>query len=210
MDIFQSVILGVVQGLTEFIPISSSGHLVLIRELFGWEDPGILYDAILHLGTLVAALIYFRRDIVNIALSLVKKESDAQYVQDRGRGLAANIVIATIPAAIVGFFMKDYIDEVFRNGYSTSIFLVVLGIIFLGVEYISSKKRIGTGKDLFSLSMSDAIFVGILQIAALLPGISRSGITISAGLFRGVRREDATRFAFLISIPIIARIWQSL
>lgn len=204
MTTFQSIILGIIQGCTEFIPISSSGHLVLAREFFGWEDPGLLYDAILHLGTLVAAILYFWKDLKNIALCLFRNIADAEYAQDRGKGLFVNIMIATIPAAIAGFLFEDLVDNAFRNVLSTSIFLVVLGLLFFGVEYFARKQRVGIGKDIFSLSMSDAAFIGVFQIISLLPGISRSGITIASGLFRGIRRSDATRFAFLLSIPIIA------
>ena len=194
MDILQAIILGIVQGATEFIPISSSGHLVLAREVFGWEDPGVIFDIFLHLGTLVAVLIYFRRDWLKIIRGLIGKSGDKR--------TAINLVIATLPAFVIGFLLNDYINSIFRHALWVSTFLIIVGLIFISAEKFANHKIIK--KDLNKSSWKDALIIGLAQALALLPGMSRSGITIAAGMFRSLKRTEATRFSFLMaSIAIL-------
>ncbi|MBU1177861.1 undecaprenyl-diphosphatase UppP [Patescibacteria group bacterium] len=194
MNILQAVVLGLVQGATEFIPISSSGHLVLAREVFGWEDPGVVFDIFLHLGTLAAVLIYFRRDWLKIIKDLFGRSGDKR--------TAINLVVATLPAFILGFLFNDYINSIFRHALWVSTFLIIVGLIFISAEKFASHKIIK--KDLDKVSWKDALLIGLVQALALLPGVSRSGITIAAGMFRSLKRTEATRFSFLMaSIAIL-------
>jgi undecaprenyl-diphosphatase len=200
MSIFQSIILGIVQGLTEFIPISSSGHLVIIREMLTWEDPGILYDVILHIGTLAAVIAYFRRDLAEFFTSLIRKNENTA----KWRNIAWYIVIATLPAAIIGFFAGGFIEENIRDITSTSLLMVAMGVVMLLAEYRVKVVDTRTLKTTSSMTAKDALAIGLAQIFALLPGISRSGMTISAGITRNMSRAESTRFSFLLSIPVIA------
>jgi len=194
MNILQAIILGIVQGATEFIPISSSGHLVLAREVFGWEDPGVIFDIFLHLGTLVAVLIYFRRDWLKIGKDLLGKTGDKR--------MAINLVIATLPAFVLGFLLNDYINSIFRHALWVSTFLIIVGLIFISAEKFASHRIIKKGSD--KIGWKDALIIGLAQALALLPGMSRSGITIAAGMFRSLKRTEATRFSFLMaSIAIL-------
>lgn len=188
MNIIQSTILGLIQGLTEFIPISSSGHLVLAREIFGIKDLGIAFDAFLHLGTLLAVLIYFRKDFTNTA-----KEKNIKFIKQ--------IIIAIIPAGIIGLLFEDVISDFFRDAWSVSIFMILVGIVFVLAELYNKKQK--DKKDIKKITLLDSLIIGLFQILALLPGVSRSGITISAGMFRKINRVEATRFSFIMSAVII-------
>lgn len=190
MEIIQSIILGLVQGLTEFIPISSSGHLVLVRKIFGFRDQGLAFDAVLHLGTLLAVILYFKKDWVEILKESSKKKK-----------LFWQIIIATIPAAIAGFLFEDLVTSFFRDILWVATFFILVGFIFLLAErYYDLKIK---KKELDHLTWKDSLIIGIAQIFALLPGISRSGVTITAGMFRFLRRTEAARFSFLMSTLII-------
>jgi undecaprenyl-diphosphatase len=194
MEILQAIILGAIQGLTEFIPISSSGHLVLTREIFNWEDPGIIFDIILHLGTLMAVIIYFRKDWIKIFKDLIDKKSN--------NNLLLLLILATIPTFIVGYLLNDYIESIFRDALWVAAFMIIIGLIFLLAEKYSSIKL--EKKDLTKSNWKDAILIGLFQIFSLLPGVSRSGMTISAGLFRSLKRTESTRFLFLIAAVAIS------
>ena len=195
MAIVEAFILGVIQGLTEFFPVSSSGHLVLVRKLFGFKDLGVTFDAILHLGTLIALVIFFAKDWMNLFTGLVNKAKREE------RKLLLWIVIGTIPVVIVGFFALDYLDNFFRDIIWVAAFLIITGFIFLIADKYDqfNLKR----KDLKETKLLDTILVGIAQAIALLPGVSRSGITISAGIFSKIKRVDAARFSFLLATPAI-------
>lgn len=193
----QALILGLVQGVTEFLPISSSGHLVLVPWLLGWEDPGLAFDAFLHLGTLVAVLVYFWRDLWGLALAWVGSL--------RGRGLsdpqarvAWLIIWGTLPAAIMGFTLEGLFERLFAAPGWVSILLLVTGLLLL----LGERARKSEGR-MESLTWLDALLVGLAQGVAIAPGISRSGATISAGLWRGLGREEAARFSFLLATPAI-------
>jgi undecaprenyl-diphosphatase len=198
MEISDSIILGVLQGISEFLPISSSGHLVLGEHYLGLNvDVLKSFDVIVHLGTLLAILIYFRSDIFKIITSLLgflnkRNKSDDPYVK-----LCGYILIGTIPAAFVGLLFEDYIDSMFRNFTSVGMFMLIVGIVYIFGEY--SHKRIGNRK----MTWHKALIIGLFQAVALIPGISRSGSTIVAGLFQGINRSEAARFSFLLGIPAI-------
>ncbi|MBO8158553.1 undecaprenyl-diphosphatase UppP [Thermosyntropha sp.] len=188
MTTLQAFILGMVQGLTEFLPISSSGHLVIFQHLFGLEEAPLTFDVLLHMGTLVAVFIAFWRDIV----AILKKPFDK---------LTFLILVGIIPAGLAGYFLEDYVSMAFE-----SLLVVGLGLIFTGAILKISENYANNNillKKAEEISYKDALFIGILQAFAILPGISRSGSTIAAGLFAGLDRDFAARFSFLLSIPVI-------
>jgi undecaprenyl-diphosphatase len=197
MEWWQAVVLAIVQGLTEFLPVSSSGHLVLFPRLFGWTDQGLAFDVAVHVGTLVAVLLYFRRDLLPLARGGLRwLGGDRQDVYGR---FALNLLVASIPVFIIGFLFKDYIETALRSPAVVAFQLAVFGIVLYVVDRMSAKRR-----DEQSLKMGEAVIIGCAQALALVPGTSRSGITMTAGLALGLTRESAARFAFLLSIPGIA------
>lgn len=186
MTIFQALLSGIVQGLTEFLPVSSSGHLALLQNSFGWSKPAVFFDICLHGATVFAVVLYFFGDIVSIL-----KRRDVK--------MMACIIIATIPAAIAGLLFEDKIEAAFGSSKVVSaLFFVTAAALFAGQWAI--KAREAGAK---AMSYPQALFVGIVQVIALLPGVSRSGMTVSSGLVAGVKKEEAFKFAFIISIPII-------
>ncbi len=186
MNIYQSIILGIVQGLTEFLPVSSSGHLVIIQSIFkNFKQPGISFDVFLHFGTLFSVLIYFRNEILDI-LRLKNKK------------WIFLIIIATIPAGIVGILFKDFIENLFNNPI-----LVAYALIFTGIILYCSDKIGSENKDDSNITFVDAAIIGIAQAFAIIPGISRSGSTVSVGIFCGLKRDVAIKFSFIMSIPAI-------
>lgn len=197
MEYFYSIILSLIQAVTEFLPISSSGHLVIVHQLIESELlDNLTFDVILHFGTLLALIVYFWQDLVKIvkgffiSLTTRKKRHENQ--------LSWLIIIGIIPALVVGYYLEDFIEQNFRSLPLVIIMLVVGGILFIIFEKISSKKR-----DLASMTLGDALVVGLFQILAFIPGTSRSGITIVGGLSRGFSRKESARFSFLMAIPII-------
>ena len=203
MLIIEAIVLGIIQGLTEFIPVSSSAHLIAIPKMLGWRDLGLSFDVALHAGTLVALLAYFWKDWVRIisefCAHIFKGEPYAKAAAGEPSGkLLVPIIIACIPAAIVGKLWDKKIESDFRNLLLISITLIVVSIIMLLAERAGKKQR---GID--RLNMVDYIVIGLAQALALVPGVSRSGITITAGLFRNMDRASAARFSFLLSTPII-------
>ncbi len=189
--------MGLVQGLTEFLPISSSGHLLLVQYFSWWPDLGLAFDAFLHLGTLLAVLIYFRKDILRLGRSVTDKNDKA------GRHILSLILIGIIPAGIVGYFFSDYIETSFR-----SILIVIFNLIFWGLVMAWADIRIEAWKKkrdrIEKMTWYHSLIIGLAQVFALIPGTSRSGITITAALFQGIDRKTAARFSFLMSVPLIA------
>ncbi len=187
MRFLQAIVLGLVQGLTEFLPVSSSGHLILLKKLFHIEAEtfGLTFDIALHVATLVAVVIVFRRDILHI----LKKPFQR---------LTLYLIIATIPAALVGFFFDDYIEEISASGGFLGIAFLITAAVLLLSEKVGKRY-----KETEQMSCVDAGLIGAAQAVAVIPGISRSGSTLSAGLFTGLKKEAALRFAFLMSIPVI-------
>jgi undecaprenyl-diphosphatase len=197
MTVFQALVLGILQGLAEFLPISSSAHLALAPWLFGWPEPGLAVDVALHVGTLVAVLVYFRDEWVKLivaALQIVRTRR-IQTVEQRR---AVFLIVATIPGGIAGLLLNDYAESTFRSPALIAIAMAVMGVVLWLVDTIRPATR-----PLESIAWSDAILIGIAQAAALLPGVSRSGATISAGLLRGFDRTAAARYSFLLSVPAV-------
>lgn len=201
MDIFQSIILGIVQGLGEFLPISSTAHLILVPYFTGWKDPGLAFDVALHLGTLIALVLFFGKDwiaIIKLALSnlkVIEYETDS-YLNNKN--ILWLIIIATIPGVIFGFLFENKAETVFRNPL-----LIAFTLSFFGLILLLSDKYLKHKKGISNIGIWDSIIIGLSQAVAIIPGVSRSGATITAGLFRGLNRVDAARFSFLLSTPII-------
>ncbi len=201
--IFQSIIIGIVQGLTEFLPVSSSAHLILLPKVLGWNDPFInsaAFDVMLHMGTLVALLVYFWRDLVRYAVAAVAAIRERSIGNDPDRKIALLLVVSAVPAAILGVALESFVDGYFREVPLAVCVLLVIGAAIL---FLAERAARHTRK-MEDLSVVQALGIGLAQGLALFPGISRSGITISAGLFLGLERAAAARFAFLMGTPIIA------
>ncbi len=196
MTIIQAIVFGSVQGLTEFLPISSTAHLILLPWFMGWPDPGLSFDVALHLGTLIALLIYFRKDwiaLIRSSLKLVRGN-----ISDPDARMAFFIIVATIPGAVAGALFESKVETVLRSPLIISFTLIALALVLVAAEL--KGKRI---KDLEQISLSDAVTVGVAQAIAIVPGVSRSGVTITAALFKGIKRDAAARFSFYLSTPII-------
>lgn len=193
MSIIEAIILGLVQGLTEFIPVSSSGHLVLMHHLLGVSENGLAFDVALHIGTLVALVLFFGKDLWAYLHALFVKS-------DKTR-LTWLLIGATIPAAIAGFLLESTAESTFRSPRLVSINLLVFGLVMLLAEHFYSKRK--KHQTLETTTTKQAMTMGFAQALAIVPGISRSGSTITAGLFTGLDRVSATRFSFLLGIPII-------
>ena len=197
MDLWQVIVLAVVQGLTEFLPISSSAHLILTSQLLGWPDQGLAFDVAVHAGTLMAVIVYFRRDLIDMLTP----------GNTAGHRLLMYLIIATVPLLVAGFFFADMVETVARNARVIALASIAFGLLLWTADRFGARARTSE-----TLSGKDAIVIGLAQVLALIPGTSRSGITITAGLFMGLTREAAARFAFLLSIPAIgaAGAWQAL
>lgn len=201
MLIGQAVILGIIQGIAEFLPISSSGHLIIIPALFQWDDQGVLFDAVLHLGTLTAVIIYFRSEIRLLTLAWLRPKSVAEY--KKWRLLGMYLVLATLPAVFFGMLFEESISSVLRNTTVVALSLIVWAIVLLVAEMYGTKYA-RHKKDITSISALSAWTIGLWQVLALIPGTSRSGITIIGGLFARLEKQVAIKFSFLLSIPVIA------
>lgn len=200
MQIVHAFVLGLVQGLGEFLPISSSAHLVLVPWLFRWPDPGLGFDIALHWGTLLAVLVYFRQDIWGLAMgfwhSLFPATRDLR--NDVKQRLAWLLVIASVPGAIIGKLFEEQADKAFRSPLLIAMTLSVFGLLLLAADRFGRRTR-----NLDGVRWPQALLIGCSQALAVIPGISRSGSTIAAGLGLGLNRSDAARFSFLMSVPII-------
>ncbi len=185
MTLIEALISGIVQGFTEFLPISSSGHLVFVHAIFGSKDPSMFFDICLHAATLIAVLVFFRKDILDL-------------IRDRNVKWLSYISVATIPAVIVGVLLEDRIELFFQDPRKVCCMLIITAILLFVGQFALAR-----GKNEGRLSMGRSILVGIAQSIALIPGVSRSGATISAGIAGGLKAEEAFRFSFLLSVPII-------
>lgn len=201
-QLIAALVMGIVQGLTEFLPISSSGHHILVPQLLGWDDPfieSLAFSVMLHLGTLGALLVYFRADWLRLVPAGIAALRDRSLRGDPDRRLAWLIVVSMIPAVVAGLLLDDLAETAFREARLVAITLVVgAAILWLADRWGAREREIGT------LTFRTAFAIGVAQALALVPGISRSGISISAGLFAGLTREAAARFSFLMATPIIA------
>jgi undecaprenyl-diphosphatase len=197
MTVLQAAVLGLVQGLTEFLPISSTAHLRIVPALLGWPDPGVAFSAVIQIGTLLAVLAYFRRDIQTIVGAVIRGQPGAR--------LGWMIAVGTVPVVVGGLLFKHHISSTWRSLYVISGALIGLAVVLAIAEWrvrrAAAAGRPGRGVD--AAGWGDAIAVGLAQAVALVPGASRSGVTITAGLFRGFDREAAARFSFLLSLPSV-------
>ena len=202
LELFEAILLGVVQGLTEFLPVSSSGHLLLGQYFLGLDQGrfGLPFDVALHLGTLVAVVAYLWSDLLGMAHAfLLSLTPRGRNLADPDQRLAYLILASTLPAAAIGFFLEDFFETTVRSPWIVVFNLVLVGVMFIVAEAVGSKSRPAD-----KLGFPGAVGIGLAQAAALVPGVSRSGATITLGLFLGLKREEAARFSFLISVPIIA------
>ncbi len=188
MSVIEALVLGAIQGITEFLPVSSTGHLVIFQHIFGLKEGNMAFDVFLHLGTLLAVVVAFREDIMMI----IRKPFNR---------LTYLIIIGCVPAGLIGFLFKSYFERTFESLLIVGFGLVLTGIILKGSEYLANK-NFGLKKDM-QTSYRDVLFIGIMQAIAIIPGISRSGSTIAGGLIVGLEREFAARYSFLLSIPVI-------
>ena len=199
MDLIQALVLGFVQGLTEFLPISSSAHLRFVPALLGWEDPGAAFTAVTQIGTETAVLIYFRRDIAGLVRGFVRGLRSRDARQELEWRLAWYVGIGTLPIGLFGFAFRDVITDEVRDRLA----LMAVALIAVGLLLLVADRRAAQTRDIGDLTARDAVLLGLAQAAALFPGVSRSGGTLTAGLFLGLDREAATRFSFLLAIPAV-------
>jgi undecaprenyl-diphosphatase len=192
-SVLQAIVLGIVQGLTEFLPVSSSAHLILVPWLLKWqEDPGLAFDVVLHLGTLLALIVFYWREWLEMVLSLVNGDSVR-------RRLLFLLIVASVPGAIIGVLLEKQAETIFRSPALIAVTLATLGLILWAADAFGSKKR-----NIDDLTLVDALLIGLSQALAIIPGVSRSGATITTARFLGIDRPDAANFSFLMATPIIA------
>jgi undecaprenyl-diphosphatase len=201
VSFLEAIVLGIVQGLTEFLPISSTGHLRIVPAFLGWADPGAAFTAVTQLGTMAAVLIYFRRDLLRIARAWVRSLGERRGLRlpaDPDARMGWYILLGTVPISVFGVAFQDQIETGARDLTLIAIALIALGLVLLAAEAVGPRRR-----GMEALELRDGIVVGFAQAAALVPGVSRSGATISAGLFLGLDRPTAARFSFLLSVPAV-------
>jgi undecaprenyl-diphosphatase len=198
MDALHAIVLGIVQGLTEFLPISSTAHLRIVPAFLGWPDPGSAFTAVVQLGTMLAVLIYFRHDLLRILRTWFASLRNPELRGELDARMGWYIGLGTIPVAVFGLIFKDQIESGGRDLYLIGSALIVFGLILMAADMTARLDR-----PLESIRRSDAVFVGLAQALALIPGVSRSGATITAGLLRGFDRQAAARYSFLLSIPAV-------
>jgi undecaprenyl-diphosphatase len=196
-DVVRATVLALLQGFTEFLPVSSSAHLILPAALLGWEDQGLAFDVAVHLGTLLAVLLYFRRDVFGIARGMLVRISGGQATDESRLGFM--LLVATVPVVIAGVVLKDFVDSSLREVWVLTATTLVFGVV-LGL----ADRRRGNFISLQGMTLRIALVIGLAQVLALVPGTSRSGITMTAALFCGMDRDAVSRFSFLLSIPVIA------
>jgi undecaprenyl-diphosphatase len=202
MHLWQLVVLAVVQGLTEFLPISSSAHLILIPQFFRWPDPGLAFDVALHAGTLIAVLLFFLREWIQLVLCGVGfhyPRRASEHMVEQNQRLFWYLVAGSIPAGVVGFLFEKKAEEAWRSPVPIAIAMIALGLLMWYAEFAGRRER-----NLGQTSLGDSLVIGCAQACALFPGVSRSGVTITTGLLRGMDRPTAARFSFLLSTPVIA------
>ncbi len=199
-ELFRAIIMGIVQGLTEFIPVSSSAHLALVPWLLGWPPAGFLFDLMLHWGTLLAVFVVFWRDFIDL-IGAWFRSIGRRSLADPNARLAWFIILGSIPAVVLGFLFKDFVEGLFLNPPAIGFFLLITAVILALAEILTTNLR--NPRLLDRMNWVDAVAIGFAQALALAPGISRSGSTIATGLARGLRRDQAARFSFLLGTPVI-------
>lgn len=223
MSTLEAIVVGLVQGLSEFLPISSSGHLIIVPWLFGWDEPGLSFDAALHLGTLLAVFVYFWRELlamllavptaVRKPLTLLRMDPSAtanapmgsEESRDGDARLALLLIVGSIPGGIVGLLAQGWLDDFFHSDShrTTSIVVIALFLMIFGLILWFADRSATHRRRIGEMTVRDTIAIGVAQTLALMPGVSRSGSTLTAGLFRGLRRADAARFSFLLGTPLV-------
>ncbi len=198
MSVLEAIVLGMVQGLTEFLPISSTGHLRIVPAFLGWDDPGAAFTAVTQLGTMAAVLLYFREDLTRISRAWLRSLRDRRVRRELDARLGWFIVLGTIPIGIFGVLFKDQIETGARDLYLIGVALIVLALVLLLAEKVGRRDR-----SIEQIRTKDGFFIGLAQALALVPGVSRSGATITAGLFMGLDRTAAARYSFLLSVPAV-------
>jgi undecaprenyl-diphosphatase len=198
VSLLEAIVLGIAQGLTEFLPISSTAHLRIIPAFAGWPDPGAAFTAVTQLGTMTAVLLYFREDLIRISRAWLRSLRDPAVRRELDARLGWYIVLGTVPIGIFGVLFKDQIETGARDLYLIGVALIVLGLVLLVAEKVGRRDR-----EIEQIRTKDGFAVGMAQALALVPGVSRSGATITAGLFMGLNRTAAARFSFLLSIPAV-------
>jgi undecaprenyl-diphosphatase len=199
MPLYQAIVLGIIQGLTEFLPVSSTAHLIIIPWLLKWDDGGLTFDVALHVGTLAAVILYFFKDWMQVIAQGFGLNYGSDTALARNRNLLWLLVIASVPAGIIGFLFEKKVETSLRSPYVIGLTAIGIGLVMWLAERVGSQK-----KDLGHVTGADGLAIGTAQAIAIIPGVSRSGITISAGLFRGLDRESAARFSFLLLTPVTA------
>jgi undecaprenyl-diphosphatase len=198
MTLLHSLLLGILQGATEFIPVSSSGHLVLVPWALGWPNPDLAFDAVVHLGTLVAVVLVFWGDIVTLVGAWLRSVRERRIATVEAR-LAWLIVVSAVPGALLGCLLGDLFERMFDSPLAVSLLLLVTGLVLFGSAYLARGSH-----PISEVRLRDAILIGVMQALAIAPGISRSGMTIAAGLYSGLSRDAAARYSFLVGLPLIA------
>jgi undecaprenyl-diphosphatase len=201
MTLFQSILLGIIQGFTEFLPISSSAHLVITPYLLGWHisiQDGFIFDVLVQLGTLLAVIIYFRKDLYHIIVAVINGLIHRQPFSNLQSRLGWLLILATIPAVIAGVLFKGFVEQAFGSPLAAAIFLLGTALLLIIAEQVGKRTR-----QLDTINWMDAVIIGLFQVISLLPGISRSGSTISGGMIRSLDRPTAARFSFLMSVPVM-------
>jgi undecaprenyl-diphosphatase len=198
VDALQAIVLGVVQGLTEYLPVSSTAHLRIVPAFLGWEDPGAAFTAVTQLGTMAAVLLYFRTDLWRIARAWTASLRQPELRSEVDARMGWYILLGTIPIGIFGLAFSDQIESGARDLYLIGTALIVLGLVLLYAEHVARRDR-----SIEDIKRRDGILIGLAQACALVPGVSRSGATITAGLFLGFDRESAARYSFLLSVPAV-------
>ena len=195
MTLIQIIVLSLIQGLTEFLPVSSSAHLILGSKVFDWPDQGLVFDVATHLGTLLAVLVYFRKDLIKLARPWLRRDSDDEF----SRNLGLTLMVASIPAIVAGGLLHGWVESELRN-----IRIIAFSTIGFGLLLWWADARFGRSKTIADMNLKSGVLIGLAQMLALVPGTSRSGITITMGRVLGFDADGAARFSFLLSIPIIA------
>jgi undecaprenyl-diphosphatase len=198
MPIYQAIVLAILQGLTEFLPVSSSAHLAMAPWLFGWKDQGLAFDVALHLGTLLSVMVYFSRDWMQILSQAVGFGPGKDFQLSRNPRLLWYLAAGSVPVAGAGLLLKDAVETTLRSPYVVGVMAIGMGLVMYGAERVSRATR-----DLGEVTLADSLFIGAAQALALVPGTSRSGVTLAAGLFRHLDRAAAARFSFLLSTPAV-------
>jgi undecaprenyl-diphosphatase len=198
MSLLEAIVLGVVQGLTEFLPISSTAHQRIVASLFGWDDPGAAFTAVTQLGTESAVLLYFRRELTDIAVTWARSLRNPELRREPSARVGWYLVAATIPIGILGLAFEHQIETGARNLWLIASVLIVFALVLALADRVGSRDR-----GIEGLSFRDGVAIGLAQSLALIPGVSRSGATISAGLLLGLKRPDAAKFAFLLAVPAV-------